>query len=162
MGVNDVASNASRRQVLQGGALAAALLAVSPLTTQANTQNPPDPSTATPAPSGRFVGKVVLITGATSGIGKTTAIAFAREGASVYFCGRREGLGLANQEEIRSFGGEATYHRADVRDEAQVRVFVDECVAAYGRIDIAFNMRVSKRRHHPASPSRRQRTGRTS
>jgi NAD(P)-dependent dehydrogenase (short-subunit alcohol dehydrogenase family) len=93
----------------------------------------------TPPGSGQFAGKVVLITGATSGIGKVTAQAFAREGAKVFFCGRRENLGRAVEAEIRQAGGEATYMRADVRQADEVKAFVDACVAKYGRLDIAFN-----------------------
>lgn len=89
--------------------------------------------------SGSFAGKVVLITGATSGIGRTTAELFAGNGASVAFCGRREALGREVEAGIRKAGGEAFYMRADVRDEAQVKAFVDATVARYGRLDIAFN-----------------------
>jgi NAD(P)-dependent dehydrogenase (short-subunit alcohol dehydrogenase family) len=89
--------------------------------------------------TGRFAGKVVLITGATSGIGETTAKAFAREGAKVCFCGRRRNLGAKVEAEIRSLGGEATYVYADVRNATEVKAFVDACVSKYGRLDIAFN-----------------------
>src|SRR5215470_6675734 len=54
----------------------------------------------------RFEGKVVLITGATSGIGRAAARAFAAEGARVGFCGRREALGKVVEREIREAGGE--------------------------------------------------------
>ncbi len=128
----------SRRQLLAGGAAALAAAAlVRPV--QANTLTPPAPALGQANMQGRFAGKVVLITGATYGIGQGTAYAFAREGASVFFCGRRQDLGQANEAEIRGFGGEATYMRADVRDDADVRAFVDGCVQKYGRIDIAFN-----------------------
>src|SRR5215472_5131157 len=65
----------------------------------------------------RFENKVVLITGATSGIGRAAALAFAAEGGKVGFCGRRENLGHDVAQEIRSRGGEAFYVRADVRVE---------------------------------------------
>jgi NAD(P)-dependent dehydrogenase (short-subunit alcohol dehydrogenase family) len=90
-------------------------------------------------PSGRFRDTVVLITGATSGIGRRTAERFAAEGASVFFCGRREALGAEVEAGIRQVGGEATYLRADVREPEQVQAFVQACVDTYGRLDIAFN-----------------------
>ncbi|KAB8314714.1 SDR family oxidoreductase [Tolypothrix campylonemoides VB511288] len=81
----------------------------------------------------------MLITGATSGIGEGTAYAFAKEGAKVFFCGRRENLGKQVEAKIKGFGGEATYMQADVRKEEDVKAFIDACVKKYGRIDIAFN-----------------------
>lgn len=137
-GMDTSAATISRRRVLAGGAAGLGALAIA-TTARANTQNPPEPGTGRADPNGRFAGKVVLITGATSGIGRVTAEAFAREGASVYFCGRREQLGAEVETGIRGFGGEATYLRTDVREEEQVRAFVGGCVATYGRIDVAFN-----------------------
>jgi hypothetical protein len=87
----------------------------------------------------RFKDKVVIITGATSGIGRAAAIQFAAEGGKVGFCGRRENLGREVEQEIRSLGGEATYIRADVRNESDVKAFVDQVVQKYGRLDVAFN-----------------------
>jgi NAD(P)-dependent dehydrogenase (short-subunit alcohol dehydrogenase family) len=66
-------------------------------------------------------------------------IAFAAEGGKVGFCGRRENLGREVEQEIRSKGGEATYIRADVRIEAEVKQFVDQIAARCGRLDVAFN-----------------------
>lgn len=86
-----------------------------------------------------FVNRVILITGATSGIGKTTAELFAQQGAKVFFCGRRENLGKQVERNIRARGGEATYLKADVRKAEEVKAFVDACVAKYGRLDVAFN-----------------------
>ena len=92
-----------------------------------------------PSAARRFAGKVVLITGATSGIGRAAALRFAAEGGKVGFCGRRENLGAALEREIRSAGGEATYVRADVRSEADVKRFVDTIAAKYGGLNVCFN-----------------------
>jgi NAD(P)-dependent dehydrogenase (short-subunit alcohol dehydrogenase family) len=102
--------------------------------------NKPAAPTASSAPvRHRFENKVVIITGATSGIGRAAALAFAAEGGKVGFCGRRENLGRDVEQEISSKGGEATYIRADVRVEADVKAFVDQIAARYGRLDVAFN-----------------------
>jgi NAD(P)-dependent dehydrogenase (short-subunit alcohol dehydrogenase family) len=133
-------SDVNRRQLLTTGAIGFAGLATAIATqkAQANTQNSPQPQ-ANVKPNSRFAGKVVLITGATSGIGEATARAFAAEGANVHFCGRREELGKQVAQSIHNTGGKATYQRADVRVESDVKKFVDNCVKQYGRIDIAFN-----------------------
>ena len=128
--------------VVAAGATAATAAAQSGPAMEAavlGTLAPPAPLSGRVNPQGRFLGKVVLITGATSGIGRTTAECFAREGAKVAFCGRRENLGADVERGIKAFGGEATYIKADVRDDAQVRHFVDAAVRRYGGLDIAFN-----------------------
>jgi NAD(P)-dependent dehydrogenase (short-subunit alcohol dehydrogenase family) len=130
----------SRRQILKSGAIGVAgfTTAVATQAAQANTQNPPEAQVRV-NPNGRFAEKVVLITGATSGIGEAAARAFAAEGAMVHFCGRREALGEQVAQSIRNAGGKATYQRADVRVEEDVRAFIDGCVGQYGHINIAFN-----------------------
>lgn len=87
----------------------------------------------------RYEDAVVLITGATSGIGEAAAHGYAREGAKVFFCGRREDRGRQVEQAIREAGGEATYLCVDVREEEQVKALVARCVDTYGRLDIAFN-----------------------
>ena len=83
--------------------------------------------------------KVALVTGGTSGIGKTTAIEFARAGAKVVLSGRREKEGANVVAEIQQLGGAAAFVRADVGKDADVKAMVDFTVATYGRLDIAFN-----------------------
>lgn len=117
----------------------AALGVVAAVPALADTRTAPTPATGPANPHGRFAGKVVLITGATSGIGEATARAFAHEGARVVFNGRREELGRKVEAEIRAAKGDATYIKSDVRDEAQVKAFVEAAVAKHGQLDIAFN-----------------------
>jgi NAD(P)-dependent dehydrogenase (short-subunit alcohol dehydrogenase family) len=83
--------------------------------------------------------QVVLITGALTGIGRATAIAFAKEGARVVVSGRRDEAGQKLLAELRALGGEAEYWRADVRHEADVRDLIDKTVARFGRLDVAVN-----------------------
>jgi NAD(P)-dependent dehydrogenase (short-subunit alcohol dehydrogenase family) len=134
-------SDMTRRQILTTSAIGAAGV-VTALSTigkaDANTQQPVTPASVV-NPQGEFADQVVLITGATSGIGATAARSFAMAGAKVHFCGRRENLGNQLAASITAAGGKATYQRADVRNETDVKAFVDECVRRYGRIDIAFN-----------------------
>jgi NAD(P)-dependent dehydrogenase (short-subunit alcohol dehydrogenase family) len=82
---------------------------------------------------------VVLITGALTGIGRATALAFAREGNRVVVSGRREEAGQALAAELRALGAEAEFMRADVRFEAEVRNVVEQTVRRFGRIDVAVN-----------------------
>jgi len=82
---------------------------------------------------------VVLITGALTGIGRATALAFAKDGAQIVASGRREAEGKALEGELRSLGAQAAFVRADVRHEDEVRSLVDQTVARFGRIDVAVN-----------------------
>ena len=81
--------------------------------------------------------KVVLITGATSGIGKATALKFGAAGANVVVSGRREAEGKAVVDAIKSAGGEANFVEADVAKEDDVKNLVTKTVETYGRLDIA-------------------------
>jgi NAD(P)-dependent dehydrogenase (short-subunit alcohol dehydrogenase family) len=82
---------------------------------------------------------VVLITGALTGIGRATALAFAREGARLVVSGRHDDAGTALVAELRDVGAEAEFIRADVRQEDEVRNLVDHTVARFGRLDVAVN-----------------------
>jgi NAD(P)-dependent dehydrogenase (short-subunit alcohol dehydrogenase family) len=82
---------------------------------------------------------VILITGALTGIGRATAAAFAKDGASIVVSGRREAEGKALEAELRSLGAEAAFIRADVRHEDDVRSLIDQTIARFGRIDAAIN-----------------------
>ncbi len=83
--------------------------------------------------------QIVLITGALTGIGRATALAFAREGAKLVVSGRRDDAGTALVKELRGLGVEAEFVRADVRHEDDVRKLVDQTVARFGRLDVAVN-----------------------
>jgi len=83
--------------------------------------------------------KVVLVTGALTGIGRATAIAFAKQGANIVVSGRKDDAGSKLVEELRAHGAEAEYVKADVRHEEDVRNLVDKTVARFGRLDIAVN-----------------------
>ena len=110
-----------RQSVLAGAGLTTAVIAGN---AQANTLLPPEPVADSTNLSGDFLGKVVAVTGATSGIGEATAKAFAQAGAKVAFNGRRVNLGRYVEDAIQANGGEA---------------FVAGCLDQYGGLDIAFN-----------------------
>lgn len=87
----------------------------------------------------RLKDKVALVSGATSGIGKAIAFLFAEEGAKVVFCGRRQELGEAIQNEIRAKGGDCLFVRTDITNLEELKALVDETVTSYGGIDILVN-----------------------
>src|SRR5258707_15649334 len=82
---------------------------------------------------------VVLITGALTGIGRATALAFANEGARVVISGRREEEGEKLVHELRKLGAEAEFVISDVRREEDVRNLIDKTVERFGRLDVAVN-----------------------
>ena len=82
---------------------------------------------------------VVLITGALTGIGRATALAFAQQRARIVVAGRRDEVGQKLVAELREIGAEAEYWRADVRHEDDVRSLIDNTVKRFGRLDIAVN-----------------------
>jgi NAD(P)-dependent dehydrogenase (short-subunit alcohol dehydrogenase family) len=94
---------------------------------------------------------VVLITGALTGIGRATAVAFAKDGARVVVSGRREAEGKALEAELRSLGAEATFIGADVRREDDVSSLIDQTVARFGRIDAAVNAAGTEGRPGPVT-----------
>jgi NAD(P)-dependent dehydrogenase (short-subunit alcohol dehydrogenase family) len=83
--------------------------------------------------------QVVLITGALTGIGRATALAFARAGARVVVSGRRDEAGHALAGELNALSGSAAYIRADVRNDDEMRDLIDRVVSRFGRLDVAVN-----------------------
>jgi NAD(P)-dependent dehydrogenase (short-subunit alcohol dehydrogenase family) len=83
--------------------------------------------------------QVVLITGALSGIGRATALSYARQGAKLIVSGRRAQAGAELQAELRKLGAEADFVLADVSKEDDVRQLVAATVARFGRLDVAVN-----------------------
>jgi NAD(P)-dependent dehydrogenase (short-subunit alcohol dehydrogenase family) len=87
----------------------------------------------------RLQGKVTLITGGGSGIGKASCLLFAREGAKVFAVDANIEAANETRDIIRSEGGECIAHRCDVSVAAEVDTTVQACLSAYGRIDVLFN-----------------------
>lgn len=104
--------------------------------------------------AGRLEGKIALVTGASSGLGKVTALKFASEGAAVVVAARREAETEATAQLIRDEGGRAIAVPTDVSSAAQVEAMVAEAIDTYGRIDVAFNnagLGIPSRRVHETS-----------
>jgi NAD(P)-dependent dehydrogenase (short-subunit alcohol dehydrogenase family) len=86
-----------------------------------------------------MVGWVAMITGGLTGIGRAAAMAFAREGATVVVAARREEAGAELVKQLRGFGSQADFVKADVRKEDDVRTLIDKTVTRFGRLDVAVN-----------------------
>ena len=86
-----------------------------------------------------FQGKVALVTGGTSGIGRAAAIAYAKEGAKVVVAGRRAAEGEETVRLVRAQGREAMFVPTDVAQEAQVKNLIGRTLEQFGRLDFAFN-----------------------
>jgi NAD(P)-dependent dehydrogenase (short-subunit alcohol dehydrogenase family) len=87
----------------------------------------------------QFKGRVAIVTGGSTGIGQTTALAFAAEGADVVIASRNEGLAQQTIKLIQESGGSATFIRTDVTIEADVKGLIEQTIRIYGRLDYAFN-----------------------
>jgi NAD(P)-dependent dehydrogenase (short-subunit alcohol dehydrogenase family) len=88
---------------------------------------------------GKLDGKVAVITGAASGMGRATAIRFAKEGASVVVADLNSQGGEMVISEIAAAKGRAVYQRTDVTSEADIKSVIDRAVKEYGRLDITYN-----------------------
>jgi NAD(P)-dependent dehydrogenase (short-subunit alcohol dehydrogenase family) len=84
-------------------------------------------------------GKVGLVTGGTSGIGRETAVLFAKAGAKVVVAGRREAEGNETIELVRAAGGDGLFVKSDVSKAAEVETVIQKAVERFGRLDVAFN-----------------------
>ncbi len=87
----------------------------------------------------QFAGKVALVTGGNAGIGRATAIEFARQGAKVVVSGRRDKEGNEVIAEIKAAGGDAIFVKANVSKESDVQALIEKTLTTYGRLDFAFN-----------------------
>lgn len=83
--------------------------------------------------------RTIVITGATSGIGKQTALAFAKLGDNVVVSGRRENEGLAVVNEIKALGADGVFIKGDVTNENDVKALIDQAIAKFGKVDVMVN-----------------------
>ena len=88
---------------------------------------------------GRLEGKVAIVTGSTSGIGIGIAKVYAREGAQVIICGRREARGQEVVDQIVAEGGKASYHHMDITQAESIEALMADTAKEYGKIDILVN-----------------------
>lgn len=98
---------------------------------------------------GRLENKIAIVTGGNSGIGRATAKLFAKEGAKVVLCGRREEENKKVLAEIEALGGEGTTVQADVSKQEDCHKIVDTTIKKYGRIDILVNNAGIADKHMP-------------
>jgi NAD(P)-dependent dehydrogenase (short-subunit alcohol dehydrogenase family) len=98
-----------------------------------------DLTSLAPSKETKMPSPVVLITGALTGIGRASAIAFAKSGYRIVISGRREDAGQALATELNGLGAEVEFVKADVRHEDEVRHLVDRAVKQFGRLDAAIN-----------------------
>lgn len=89
--------------------------------------------------AGRLEGKVCIVTGGTSGIGRACTEAFVREGAKVVFVGRREARGKEIEAELTAKGGDVLYVKGDLQKVEDCENVVKECVKKYGTVDVLMN-----------------------
>src|SRR2546425_12975567 len=89
--------------------------------------------------AGTLEGKVAIITGASSGIGRAAAMVFAREGAKVVLAARRAEAGQKVAEEIQAAGGTALFIRGDVSRADEGKALVEQAVSKFGRLDCALH-----------------------
>jgi len=89
--------------------------------------------------TGRFIGKVAVVTGAGSGIGRTTALAFAREGAAVVVIDRSAESNQETANQIEASGGRVLPLAANVADSDDIQAALNKAVETFGHIDVAFN-----------------------
>src|SRR5579885_2012314 len=88
---------------------------------------------------GKLEGKVAVITGAASGMGRATALRFSKEGASVVLTDLNAAGGEDAVAQCAASGGKAVFQRTDVTSEADIKAAVDRAVREFGRLDIMFN-----------------------
>jgi len=90
-------------------------------------------------PMNTFAGKVVIVTGASSGIGEAAALKFAQEGATVVVAARREDKGQAVAQKIKALGAEGLFIKTDVTKRVDIESLVNQTVSTFGKLDCAVN-----------------------